>query len=159
MNIKRVTWHDPGKGPLLTAEVKANLKALGRKAGPRLQQIKAAVESMPATELTAGTRGGKATTITAGGEPFAVEAADFTVGYSSPNGWAGVADGDTQVALDTRITEELAREGMAREVVRHVQDTRKKAGLEMEDRIELHLDTSSDKLRQAIARARGLYCR
>ncbi len=54
------------------------------------------------------------------------------------------------MALDTRITDELAREGMAREVVRHVQDTRKKADLEMEDRIELHLDTASEKLRRAI---------
>jgi isoleucyl-tRNA synthetase len=40
---------------------------------------------------------------------------------------------------------------MAREVIRHVQDTRKKAGLEMEDRIELHLETDSETLRHAIA--------
>jgi isoleucyl-tRNA synthetase len=54
------------------------------------------------------------------------------------------------VALDTRITEELAGEGMARDVVRHIQDQRKEAGLEMEDRIALYLGTESEKLRRAI---------
>src|SRR5205085_2187429 len=123
---------------------------LGPKAGPRLQAVKAAVESMPATELLAGTRGGKTLEVTAGGAPLPLEAADFTVGYRAAVGWAGVADSEVQVALDTRVTEALAAEGMAREVVRHVQDTRKKADLQMEDRIELHLDTASDRLRQAI---------
>ena len=60
----------------------------------------------------------------------------------------------TQVALDTRITDDLAGEGMARDVVRHVQDARKKANLEMEDRIELYLHTDSAKLSQAIAKHR-----
>jgi isoleucyl-tRNA synthetase len=52
--------------------------------------------------------------------------------------------------LDARINEELAHEGMAREVVRHVQELRKKSGLEMEDRIALHLATQSLELRQAV---------
>jgi isoleucyl-tRNA synthetase len=150
LNVKRVTWHEPSNGSLLSADVKASLKTLGPKAGPRLQQVRAAVEGMPAAELTAGTRGGKTVELTIGGEPFAVEAADFAVSYTGPLGWAGIAEGETQVALDTRITDALAAEGMAREVVRHVQDTRKKAGLEMEDRIELHLDTPSEKLKQAV---------
>jgi isoleucyl-tRNA synthetase len=146
LNVKRVTWHDSAEGPLLSADVKANLKTLGPKAGSQLQTVKAAIEGMPAAELTARTRGGKTFEIAT----VAFDAADFTVSYKAATGWAGIADGDTQVALDTRITDELAREGMAREVVRHVQDTRKKAGLEMEDRIELWLQTDSPKLRQAI---------
>ena len=52
--------------------------------------------------------------------------------------------------LDTRVTPELAREGMAREVVRHVQSTRKEADLQPEDRIVLSLHTESAELRQAI---------
>jgi isoleucyl-tRNA synthetase len=85
------------------------------------------------------------------GERIPIEAGDFNISYRAAAGWAGVAESEAQVALDTRITESLAGEGMAREVVRHVQDTRKKADLEMEDRIELYLDTISDKLRHAIA--------
>jgi isoleucyl-tRNA synthetase len=146
LNIKRVTWHDSKAGSLLTAEVKANLKMLGPKAGPHLQQVKAAVEGLPAAELIAGTRAGKAMPVLA----VPIEAADFTIAYKAAAGWAGAAEGDTQVALDTRISDALASEGLAREVVRHVQETRKKAGLEMEDRIELSLITESKTLTQSI---------
>src|SRR5262249_51792512 len=66
-------------------------------------------------------------------------------------GWAGVAERGTQVLVDARITDELKREGMARDVVRQVQELRKQSALEMEDRIALHLHTESDALRQAIA--------
>jgi isoleucyl-tRNA synthetase len=68
----------------------------------------------------------------------------------APEGWVGVTDGGTQVLVDARITEELKREGMARDIVRQVQDLRKKSGLEMEDRIALYLGTESAGLRQAI---------
>ena len=64
----------------------------------------------------------------------------------------------TQVLVDVRITEELAREGMAREVVRHVQNTRKEADLQPEDRITLSLQTDSAKLREAIEAYRDYIC-
>ena len=68
----------------------------------------------------------------------------------APDGWTGLIDRGTQLLLDVRINEELAREGMAREVVRHVQELRKKSGLEMEDRIVLHFATESPALRRAV---------
>lgn len=150
LNIKRIVWHESHEQePLLKAEVKANLKSLGPKAGANLQAIKSTIEAMNAAELIAGTRGGAKVAI--GDGSFQVEAGDFTVAYKAPDGWTGVAEGETQVALDTRITDELALEGLAREVVRHVQDARKKAELQIEDRIELCLTTESATLRQAIA--------
>jgi isoleucyl-tRNA synthetase len=76
---------------------------------------------------------------------------DFDISWKAPEGWSGVADRGTQVLIDTRITEGLAREGMAREVVRHVQNTRKEADLQPEDRIVLWLHTDAAELRQAIA--------
>ena len=54
------------------------------------------------------------------------------------------------VSLDVRLTDALKQEGMAREVVRHVQNARKDACLEMEDRIVLYLATESEALREAI---------
>ena len=53
----------------------------------------------------------------------------------------GAADGDVEVMVDVRITEELALAGMAREVVRHVNELRKTADLNIEDRIILYLGT------------------
>ena len=54
------------------------------------------------------------------------------------------------VAIDTEITPELKREGLAREIIRHVQSARKKAGLSVDDRITLQLETADSELRQAI---------
>src|SRR5262249_6817172 len=75
---------------------------------------------------------------------------DFEAAWKAPDGWAGVDVIDTQVAICTHLTAELKREGKARDVVRHVQDLRKTANLQMEDRIVLYLHTGSVELRQAI---------
>ncbi len=60
------------------------------------------------------------------------------------------------IALDTKITEELKIEGLAREIVRQVQSMRKKAGFNVEDRINLFWD-SSDKLSQSVFDQEGKY--
>jgi isoleucyl-tRNA synthetase len=62
---------------------------------------------------------------------------------------------DRRVMLDTAITEELKREGMMREVIRNVQNARKQAGLNIDDRINLTLATDSDDLAQAISENRA----
>jgi isoleucyl-tRNA synthetase len=87
-----------------------------------------------------------------------LEPADVVVQLKAPEGWAGTADRETQVLVDARITEELKREGLAREVVRQVQELRKKANLEMEDRIVLYLGTDSPPQRQAIEAHRDYIC-
>ena len=84
------------------------------------------------------------------GGPFTLEAADVMVTYKAAEGWAGAAEKGTQVAVDTRLTPDLKREGMAREVVRFVQDLRKNAGLQMEDRIGAVPKSAAPELQQAI---------
>jgi isoleucyl-tRNA synthetase len=150
LNVKKVTLHDPKSGPLLTQEVRANMRTLGPKFGARLGEVQAAIAQTPAAELVLKVQEGKPFMLATRGGPVELDPADVVVQQRAPEGWAGVADRDTQVLLDTRITEALAREGMARDVVRQVQELRKRSNLEMEDRIELHLGTAAAALRQAI---------
>ena len=61
-----------------------------------------------------------------------------------------VAAGE-EVMIDETITPELKREGLMREVIRHVQSARKQAGLNVDDRIVLNLETDNEELRSAIS--------
>jgi isoleucyl-tRNA synthetase len=77
-------------------------------------------------------------------------AADFVVHYRAADGWAGVSDKGTEVTVDTRLTPQLRAEGMARNVIRLVQQARKDAGLDVADSIDLHLATTDAELAAAI---------
>jgi isoleucyl-tRNA synthetase len=146
LNVKKVTLHDPANRPLLSQEAKANMKTLGPKFGPRLKDVQVAITGAPAAMLVAQAQAGQPFELSG----FTLDPTDVVVSLKAPDGWAGVADRATQVLIDTRITEDLAREGKARDIVRQIQELRKKANLEMEDRITLRLATDAASLRQAI---------
>jgi isoleucyl-tRNA synthetase len=151
LNVKQVGLHDRSAGVMLRTTAKLNKKTAAAKLGPRLKEAEA--------ELAAANAEGIAQELRSDGFiEFAgvnLNAADFVIDYVAPDGWAGVADKLTQVMIDARITPELKAEGMARDVVRLVQDARKEAGLDVADKIALYLGTESEPLRQAIAAHRA----
>jgi isoleucyl-tRNA synthetase len=150
LNVKKVTLHDPAQGPLLQYDVKPNPKTLGPKLGPRLKEVQGALAALDPAKLAALIDSGNPVVLNCASGEVTLEAGDLFKQVKASEGWTGVAEGGTQVALDVRITESLAQEGMAREIVRHVQELRRTAGLEMEDRIVLYLGTSSAALQKAI---------
>jgi isoleucyl-tRNA synthetase len=150
LNVKEVTLHEPEWGPLLTLEVRGNPRTLGPKFGARLREVQEAIAAAPPAELETRKNEGQSFVLPCPGGPVELGPDDLLVDHRAPEGWVGVVDRNTQVAIDTRITPELAREGLARDVVRQVQEFRKESELEMEDRIELYLGAESEKLRQAI---------
>jgi isoleucyl-tRNA synthetase len=151
LNIKKVVVHKPENGSLLRYEARPNPKTLGPKLGARLKEVQAALSASFTTEMGEKLQSGQAIELACPSGPVLLEPGDLFVQLKAAEGWAGLADRGTQVAIDVRISEVLAQEGMAREVVRHVQNARKEAGLEMEDRIVLYLHTDSPNLRAAIA--------
>jgi isoleucyl-tRNA synthetase len=158
LNLKKVTLHDPAEGPLLNYLVKPNLKTLGPRFGPRLKEVQTALAAADGAALAREILAGKPIELPCPGGTVTLEPGDVLVQLHAPEGWAGVADRAAQVSLDTRVTKKLAAEGMARDVVRQVQDLRKKGGLEVEDRIVLHLGTDSPALQQAIEAHRTYIC-
>jgi isoleucyl-tRNA synthetase len=146
LNVKKLTLHGANGKPLLVPEVKPNPKTLGPKFGPRMKEVLAAIAAANPGDLAAKVQAGQPFDV--GG--FTLEPADLSVHMKAPDGWAGVADRGTELVIDARITEELAREGMARDIVRQVQELRKQADLNMEDRIALVLQTESGRLQSAI---------
>jgi len=155
LNVKKAGLHDPSRGPLLVPDVKPNLKSLGPKFAAALNEVIAALKAAPAAEVAAKVQAGGPFELRSGNGTVTLEPGDVILQQRAAAGWAGAADHKTQVAIDTLVTEELASEGLGREVIRHVQEQRKNANLEMQDHIVRHLRTASDALRQAIERHRG----
>jgi isoleucyl-tRNA synthetase len=84
------------------------------------------------------------------GEEVTLSSDELIVTQVPRAGWPSARDGDELVALDVNITPELRREGLAREVIRLVQDARKADGLEVSDRIALHWEAADPELAAAL---------
>jgi isoleucyl-tRNA synthetase len=85
-----------------------------------------------------------------GSESITLDPAEVELTRETQAGWGVDAEGGLTVALDLEITPELHRRGIARELVRLVQDARKAAGLDVTDRIELAVDATGE-VAQAVA--------
>jgi isoleucyl-tRNA synthetase len=151
LNIKTVTLQEPGEPSLLQFEAKANAKTLGPKLGAQLSEVQKALAVMPPLTVYEKLQSGQAIEVACTSGSILIESSDILGQWKAPEGYAGVANGATQVVIDVRITEQLAQEGMAREAVRHIQELRKKAKLEPEDRIELYVHTDSPALANALS--------
>ena len=148
LNVKAVRLHETGAGPLVHETAKLNKKTAGSKLGAKLKEIEAALTHVE--NLAAKLRVGPLEF-----HGLTLEAGDFTFEASSPVGWAGAIDRKTQAAVSTTITEDLKLEGLARDVIRQVQEARKHAALDLLDRIALHLDSANADLTTAIATHRA----
>jgi isoleucyl-tRNA synthetase len=154
LNVKRVTIHEPSQGALLQDEVKPNMKTLGPKFGPRLKEVQDLIAKAKPAELAQKAQAGQSIELNTPIGPITLEPGDVVTSTKSQPGWTALAEGGTVVALDVTLTDALKREGQAREVVRHVQNLRKEADLELEDRITLFLSTPNAELSAAIAEHR-----
>ena len=125
-------------GDLVELEVKPNFRALGRRFGNRTQEVARQVGA------SSYDRAARTVTVTVDGRQEVLGPDDLVVTETPREGWT-VASGDgVSVALDLALTPELVRAGIAREVSRLVNDSRKAAGLAVTDRIELWWEADGD---------------
>lgn len=168
LNIKKITLHDPSAGTLLQYEIKLNPKTLGPRYGASFSLVQKSFTSIaendpgmmlklkqmgsPFKLMNPGRMGDKEpeSQKLPSGEEIILHPGDLIVEPKRVEGWEMVEDLGLIVALNTHITPELKNEGMAREVIRSVQNARKEANLEMEDRIILYLGADSQELRAAV---------
>jgi isoleucyl-tRNA synthetase len=138
--------------------VKPNFRALGRRFGRQTPAVAAAVLATPAADIaTAVLAGGSAAVAAEGfGEPVLVGADDVIVTQTPRAGWAVAAESAETVAIDITVTAELRREGLAREVIRLIQEARKNDGLAVTDRIWLRWQAQDPDVAAALAEHAGL---
>jgi isoleucyl-tRNA synthetase len=133
-------------------EVKPDLKLLGKKFGKKLNDLKEALAKCDAQSVAEKVAEGKQVTLEVAGETVTLEANEVLVNKQSKGGYAVSDDRDFLVALDTKLTPELLAEGMARDLVRLIQEMRKKANFQVADRIAVEYQSDSQSLRDAVGR-------
>ncbi len=140
LNVKRVRFVADTE-ELGTYEVKANYRTLGPLFGKDMPLAAEAIAALDPAAVAAAVRDGTgALGITVAGREHVLSAQDVILTMRAPEGYSVEREGAHAVALELTIDEELRSEGLAREIVHAVQNARKAAGLQVEDRIELALD-------------------
>jgi len=118
----------------ISYEVKPDYSVLGPRFQSDMPRVAQAVSQEDARTLAEKVRAGEPIRV---GDEFDLEPEDLIVRTHNREGYAAAAEGGFTVAVSTELTEELRREGLAREAIRFIQDSRKRAGLEVSDRIIL----------------------
>ncbi|HTQ67997.1 MAG TPA: isoleucine--tRNA ligase [Solirubrobacteraceae bacterium] len=138
-------------GELGSYEVKANYRSLGPLFGKQMPLAAAAIAALEPSHVAEAVRDGAGVGIDVGGREHTLTAEDLILTMRAPEGYSVEREGAHAVALDLNLDEQLRREGLAREVVHAVQNARKAAGLQVEDRISLWLDGDAEVLAAAEA--------
>jgi isoleucyl-tRNA synthetase len=130
-------------------EVKPNYRTLGPRFGKQMPQVAAAVAALDPGRVSAALRDGGTVGISIEGHDHEIDGEDLILAMQPLEGYQLEREGSHAVALDLQLDNELRREGLAREVVHAVQNARKSAGLQVEDRIELELGGDEELLAAA----------
>ena len=137
VNVKGLKFVESGSG-VLVKRVKCDFKKLGPKFGKQMKAVAAAVAGMTQEAIGELERNGKYTFVLDGVEAV-IETSDVEIFSEDIPGWLVTNEGRLTVALEVTVTEELRREGVARELVNRIQNIRKSSGFEITDKIAVAL--------------------
>ena len=142
-------------GELVDHSAKGNFRALGKRFGKDTPKVAAAIAAADAAALATSLRATGSAAVTVGGALVEVSPDEVVVTETPREGWAVITEGGETVALDLTVTPELRRAGLAREVVRLVQEARKASGFDVTDRVALAWQADGE-LREALREHAGL---
>ena len=153
LNVSSLATLSEVGGSLVDTTAKANFRALGKRFGKGVQAVARAVADADAAALSAALRDGTAS-VTVEGETVSLAPDEVIITETPREGWSVASDSGATVALDLEITPELRRAGLARDVIRLIQEARKNSGLDVADRIAVRWTTTSGATTEALTRAR-----
>ena len=155
VNVKEIDFVE-GASDILVKKVKCNFKILGKKFGALMKQVAATVTAMSQEQIAELESAGRIT-LDLDGTPAEIEAGEVEIYSEDIPGWVVANEGVLTVALDVTVTEELRREGIARELVSKIQNIRKSSGFEISDRIAVTL-TSNENTDAAVEEHKAYIC-
>jgi isoleucyl-tRNA synthetase len=135
LNVKEVVFAESGER-FGRWRAKPDFKVLGPRLGPKVKDVASALEDDDGS-AAADLASGRSVVVGTPSGDLTIEPDDVDLVQETLEGWGVASDAGITVALELELTPELRLEGLARELVRLVQDARKAAGLEVSDRIVL----------------------
>ena len=135
---------------LVNHVVKPNFRTLGRRFGKGTKAVAAAISAAEPGMLAAELRSAGKVSVEVDGTTVALGPDDVIVTQTPRTGWTVASEGGETVGVEVLITPELRREGLAREVIRLVQDARKSDGLHVSDRITVAWEATDPDLSAAL---------
>ena len=138
VNVKELEFVE-GQG-ISVKKVKCNFRTMGKKFGALMKSVAATVAEMSQQQIAELEKIGVCPVTLPSGETVQIEVADVDIISEDMPGWTVANDGNLTVALDIQITDELRTEGVARELVKRIQNIRKESGFEITDRIAVTLE-------------------
>jgi len=150
LNVRSLDTLTTVADDLVDHVVKPNFRALGRRFGKATPAVAQALTAADPAAVAATIRSAGEVSLTVDGAPVVLGPDEVIVTQTPRSGWTVAAEGGETVALEVAITPELRREGLAREVIRLVQDARKNNGLHVSDRIQLWWRAADPELAEAL---------
>ena len=144
LNVQSVQSLVEAGGSLVDTTAKANFRTLGKRFGKTVQAVAAAIAAADAAVLSAALRSSGTATVEVDGVAVSLGPDEVVITETPRSGWAVASGGGATVALDLEITPPLRRAGVARDVVRLVQEARKAGGLDVSDRIVVRYEAGAD---------------
>lgn len=149
LNVKKISFLKTGE-KFLDYNVKPNLPKVGPRYGKLLGKIRAVLQSSEANDIAIKSLAGEDITFSVGDTDVTLAPEDLLIEICSPEGYAASESQGLVVAISTEVTDELRLEGLARDVIRNIQELRKQADFDISDRIDVWCANVWDELKKAI---------
>ena len=155
VNVKEAEFIHDTTG-LITKKIKPNFKTLGKRYGKQMKEIAAAFGTLDQRVISDIERAGEYTLELPSGA-VKLEVGDYEITSEDMPGWLVATEGKLTVALDVTVTDELRREGIARELINRIQNVRKDNGFEVTDRVKVTIQHNAD-IESALEQFGGYVC-
>jgi isoleucyl-tRNA synthetase len=142
VNVKEINFMDDSAG-ILVKKIKPDFKKLGPKCGKNMKSVAAMLQALSQEEISQLEKTGQYT-LEVEGNAIVVEKCDVEILSEDIPGWLVANNGSLTVALDVTITDELKKEGIARELINRIQNIRKSSGFEITDKINILVESNEN---------------
>jgi len=155
VNVKEIQYLVETEG-FIKKKIKPNFVALGKKLGPKMKAVSAALGQFTQDDIAKFEKEGQYN-LSIDGEPVILQVHEVEINSEDIPGWTVASKGSLTVALDITITPELEHEGNAREFVNRIQKIRKDSGFELTDRINVKV-SATNGLKESLAQFKDYIC-